>query len=118
LALGDRPFRPCLHQGLEDFPLGTAPVGVAASAGPVAAKSVNFPAWSPETPGRCRRPERNRRAWPRSAPSRASSVPLSPRPDGDLFLAGISEVVIRLNPEPLLVIESWTPKPGLRVTER
>jgi hypothetical protein len=41
-------------------------------------------------------------------------------PDGDLFLADISEVVItRLNPEAtLLVIESWTPRRGLRVVER
>jgi Pyridoxamine 5'-phosphate oxidase len=39
---------------------------------------------------------------------------------GDLFVADISEVVItRLNPEAtLLVIESWTPQRGLRVTER
>ena len=39
---------------------------------------------------------------------------------GDLFLADISEVVItRLNPEAtMLVIESWTPQRGLRVTER
>jgi Pyridoxamine 5'-phosphate oxidase len=39
---------------------------------------------------------------------------------GDLFIADISEVVItRLNPEAtLLVVESWTPQRGLRVTER
>jgi hypothetical protein len=41
-------------------------------------------------------------------------------PDGDLFAADISEVVItRLNPEAtLLVVESWTPQRGLRVVER
>ena len=41
-------------------------------------------------------------------------------PDGDLFVADISEVVItRLNPEAtLLVIETWTPQRGLRVVER
>jgi hypothetical protein len=41
-------------------------------------------------------------------------------PDGVLFLADISEVVItRLNPEAtLLVIESWTPTRGLAVVER
>jgi Pyridoxamine 5'-phosphate oxidase len=43
-----------------------------------------------------------------------------PPPDGDLFAADISEVVItRLNPEAtLLVVESWTPQQGLRVVER
>ena len=46
--------------------------------------------------------------------------PIGAGPDGDLFLADISEVVItRLNPEAtLLVIESWTPQQGLRVVER
>ena len=46
--------------------------------------------------------------------------PISDGPAGELFLADISEVVItRLNPEAtLLVIESWTPQRGLRVTER
>ena len=46
--------------------------------------------------------------------------PAGDEADGDQFLADISEVVItRLNPEAtLLVIESWTPPRGLRVTER
>jgi hypothetical protein len=60
--------------------------------------------------------------WPGEAKIAGRAVPAGPadEPDGDLFLADISEVVItRLNPEAtLLVIESWTPKRGLRVTER
>jgi Pyridoxamine 5'-phosphate oxidase len=46
--------------------------------------------------------------------------PLGEGPDGDLFLADISEVVItRLDPAAtLLVIESWTPRRGLRTVER
>ena len=46
--------------------------------------------------------------------------PLGDGPEGDLFLAGISEVVVtRLNPAAtLLVVESWTPNRGLRVVER
>jgi hypothetical protein len=48
------------------------------------------------------------------------SGPIGGGPDGDLFLADISEVAItRLNPEAtLLVIESWTPQRGLCVVER
>jgi pyridoxamine 5'-phosphate oxidase-like protein len=54
-------------------------------------------------------------AWPGEAKIAGRAVP-----DGDLFIADISEVVItRLNPEATrLVIESWTPPRGLRVTER
>jgi hypothetical protein len=61
--------------------------------------------------------------WPGEAKIAGRAVfsgPLGDGPDGDLFLADISEVVItRLNPAAtLLVIESWTPKRGLRVVER
>jgi hypothetical protein len=61
--------------------------------------------------------------WPGEAKIAGRAVPAAPigeGTDGDLFLADISEVVItRLNPEAtLLVIESWTPKRGLRVAER
>jgi hypothetical protein len=60
--------------------------------------------------------------WPGEAKIAGRAVPVGPagEPDGDVFLADISEVVItRLNPEAtLLVIESWTPKRGLSVTER
>jgi hypothetical protein len=50
----------------------------------------------------------------------ASEGPVSEGPAGDHFRADISEVALtRLNPEAtLLVIESWTPGRGLRVTER
>jgi hypothetical protein len=50
----------------------------------------------------------------------ASEGPVSEGPAGDHFRADISEVTLtRLNPEAsLLVIESWTPGRGLRVTER
>jgi hypothetical protein len=62
-------------------------------------------------------------AWPGEAKIAGRAVPAGPAgdgPAGELFLADISEVVItRLNPEAtLLVIESWTPRRGLRVTER
>ncbi|HXB48297.1 MAG TPA: pyridoxamine 5'-phosphate oxidase family protein [Streptosporangiaceae bacterium] len=61
--------------------------------------------------------------WPGEAKIAGRAVlsgPLGDGPDGDLFLADISEVVVtRLNPAAtLLVIESWTPKGGLRVVER
>jgi hypothetical protein len=61
--------------------------------------------------------------WPGEAKIAGRAVPAGPADDerdGDLFLADISEVVItRLDPEAtLLVIESWTPKRGLRVAER
>jgi Pyridoxamine 5'-phosphate oxidase len=61
--------------------------------------------------------------WPGEAKIAGRVVPAGPVDDegsGDLYLADISEVVItRLNPEAtLLVIESWTPRRGLRVVER
>jgi hypothetical protein len=61
--------------------------------------------------------------WPGEAKvaGRAKAAgPIGDGPDGDLFVADISEVVItRLNPEAtLLVIESWTPRRGRRVVER
>ena len=60
--------------------------------------------------------------WPGEAKIAGRAIPAGAvdEPDGDLFLADISEVVItRLNPEAtLLVIESWTPTRGLGVTER
>ncbi len=61
--------------------------------------------------------------WPGEAKVAGRAVPAGPGAEGaagDLFLADISEVVItRLNPEAtLLVIESWTPRRGLRVAER
>ena len=57
--------------------------------------------------------------WPGEAKIAGRAVP-GGEPDGNLFLADIAEVVItRLNPEAtMLVIESWTPQRGLRVTER
>ena len=61
--------------------------------------------------------------WPGEAKIAGRAVPTGPVddvPEGETFLADISEVVItRLNPEAtLLVIESWTPKRGLSVAER
>lgn len=61
--------------------------------------------------------------WPgeaKIAGRAALAGPPGDHPDADLFVADISEVVItRLNAEgTLLVIESWTPRRGLRVTER
>ena|SRR5487761_1357977 len=61
--------------------------------------------------------------WPgeaKIAGRAALAGPPGDMPDADLFVADISEVVItRLNAEgTLLVIESWTPRRGLRVTER
>jgi hypothetical protein len=69
-------------------------------------------------------PEEGKEAgWPGEAKIAGRAVvagPITEGPDGELFLADISEVVItRLNPEAsLLVIESWTPQRGLRVVER
>jgi hypothetical protein len=65
----------------------------------------------------------NEAEWPGEAKVAGRAVvagPLGDGADGDLFLADISEVVVtRLNPAAtLLVIESWTPKRGLRVLER
>jgi len=60
------------------------------------------------------------RARQKSLGGAVPAGPMGDGPDGDLFHADISEVVLtRLNPEAtLLVIESWTPQRGLRVTER
>jgi hypothetical protein len=69
-------------------------------------------------------PEEGREAeWPGEAKIAGRAIhggPIDDGPDGDLFLADIAEVVItRLKPEAtLLVIESWTPRRGLRVAER
>ena len=69
-------------------------------------------------------PEQGKEAgWPGEAKIAGRAVLAGPAGDGtagDLFVADIAEVVItRLNPEAtLLVIESWTPQWGLRVTER
>jgi hypothetical protein len=61
--------------------------------------------------------------WPGEAKIAGRAVvagAISDGPDGDLFVADISEVVMtRLNPEAtLLVIQSWTPQRGLRLVER
>jgi hypothetical protein len=61
--------------------------------------------------------------WPGEAKIAGLAVlagPIDDGPAGDMFVADISEVaIIRLNPEAtLLVIESWTPRRGLRVVER
>jgi Pyridoxamine 5'-phosphate oxidase len=69
-------------------------------------------------------PQEGREAeWPGEAKIAGLAVPAGPvngGPDGDLFRADISEVVItRLNPEAtLLVIESWTPERGRRLVDR
>ena len=67
--------------------------------------------------------EGNEAEWPGEAKIAGRAVPAGPigdGPEGDLFVADISEVVItHLNPEAtLLVIESWLPSRGLRVVER
>jgi hypothetical protein len=73
---------------------------------------------------RCFTPEQGKEAgWPGEAKIAGRAVlagPAGDEPAGDLFVADIAEVVItRLNPEAtLLVIESWTPQRGLRLTER
>jgi hypothetical protein len=65
--------------------------------------------------------------WPGEAKIAGRAVPAPSgagdsreEPGADLFTADISEVVIvHLNPEAtLLVVESWTPQRGLRVTDR
>ena len=67
--------------------------------------------------------EGHERDWPGEAKIAGRAVlagPVGDGPDGDLFRADVSEVVVtRLNPEAtLLVIESWTPQRGFRVVER
>jgi hypothetical protein len=58
--------------------------------------------------------------WPGEAKIAGRAIAAGDEPHGDQFQADICEVVItRLNPAAtLLVIESWTPQRGLRVTER
>ena len=61
--------------------------------------------------------------WPGEAKISGRAVPAGPTtegPAGDLFHADITEVVItHLDPQAtMLVIESWTPKRGLRVVQR
>jgi hypothetical protein len=60
--------------------------------------------------------------WPGEAKiaGRAVSVEASEQPDGDMFVADISEVVVTgLDAEGTkLVVESWTPERGLRRVER
>jgi Pyridoxamine 5'-phosphate oxidase len=66
--------------------------------------------------------------WPGDAKIAGRAIPAGPvstdetsdQPDGELFVADISEVVITgLNPEATkLVVESWTPERGLRKVER
>ncbi len=61
--------------------------------------------------------------WPGEAKIAGRAVPAGPAGEGaaaEMFAADISEVAVtRLNPEAtLLVIESWTPRRGLRVVER
>ena len=61
--------------------------------------------------------------WPGEAKITGRAVPAGPvpsGPDGELFTADITEVVVTgLNPEATrLVVESWTPERGLRKVER
>jgi hypothetical protein len=66
--------------------------------------------------------------WPGEAKIAGRAVPAVPvtadtvsdQPDGDMFIADITEVAItRLNAEATkLVVESWTPERGLRRIER
>jgi len=66
--------------------------------------------------------------WPGEAKIAGRAIPAGPvttdesseQPDGELFIAEISEVVItQLNAEATkLVVESWTPERGLRRVER
>jgi hypothetical protein len=72
--------------------------------------------------------EGKEREWPGEAKIAGRAIPAGPvttdetseEPDGELFVADITEVVItHLNPEATkLVIESWTPERGLRKVER
>jgi hypothetical protein len=51
---------------------------------------------------------------------RVTATEATKEPDGDMFVADITEIVItRLNAEATkLVVESWTPARGLRIVER
>lgn len=72
--------------------------------------------------------EGNEGEWPGEAKIAGRAVPAGPvrtdetneEPDGDMFVADITEVVITgLNPEATrLVVESWSPDRGLRRVER
>jgi len=72
--------------------------------------------------------EGKEREWPGEAKVAGRAVRAEPAPsddagevpDGDLFVADITEVVItHLDPEATkLVVESWTPERGLRIVER
>lgn len=66
--------------------------------------------------------------WPGEAKIAGRAIPSGPvstdpdsnEPDGEMFVADITEVVITsLNPEATrLVVESWTPDRGLQRVER
>jgi hypothetical protein len=66
--------------------------------------------------------------WPGEAKIAGRAIPAGPvtsgeatsEPDGDMFVADVTEIVItRLNAEATkLVVESWTPARGLRTVER
>jgi hypothetical protein len=62
--------------------------------------------------------------WPGEAKIAGRAVPAGPlpteQPDGEMFVADITEVVITgLDPGATrLVVESWTPERGLRRVER
>jgi hypothetical protein len=71
--------------------------------------------------------EGHERDWPgeakiagRAIPAATDAEPDGDMPDGEMFVADITEVVItELNPEGTkLVIESWTPARGLQRIER
>lgn len=72
--------------------------------------------------------EGKERDWPGEAKIAGRAIPAGPvnsddatgQPDGEMFVAHVTEVVITaLNAEATkLVVESWTPERGLRRTER
>ena len=72
--------------------------------------------------------EGNESGWPGEAKIAGRAMPAGPlsgdkasdQPDGEMFVADVTEVVItRLNAEATkLVVESWTPGLGLRSVER
>ena len=69
--------------------------------------------------------EGKERDWPGEAKIAGRAIPVSAgevseQPDGETFVADITEVVItRLNAEATkLVVESWAPERGLRTVER